>query len=180
MATHESKEASMSTESARPSRVRASDAEREQYASVVRESVGDGRLTLGEGDERLAAIYAAKFRDELRPLVADLPGEESELGRWYPGAPRGRGPHGHGLGHHGHPGLGHPHGRGRDHGMAGWGDPRRRFARHVSFVAFVAVILVSIWAATGMNFFWPVFPLAFLTFGLIRHGMWLRWSAQRR
>jgi hypothetical protein len=31
--------------------------------------VGEGRLTLAEGDERLAAIYATRFRDELRPLI---------------------------------------------------------------------------------------------------------------
>jgi hypothetical protein len=160
----------MSTESARPSRVRASDAEREQYASAVREAVGDGRLTLDEGDERLATIYAAKFRDELRPVVADLPREESE-GHHLGPSPRGR------HGHHGwSPEARRHHGR----AMAEWGDPRRRFARHVSFVAFVAVVLTSIWAATGMHFFWPIFPLAFLAFGLLRHGMWLRWTAQRR
>jgi hypothetical protein len=54
-------------------RVRASDAEREEYAAKVREAVGEGRLTLGEGDERQAALYAAKFRDELHAPIADLP-----------------------------------------------------------------------------------------------------------
>jgi len=54
-------------------RVRASDAEREEYAAKVREAVGEGRLTLGEGDERLATIYADKFRDELHAHIADLP-----------------------------------------------------------------------------------------------------------
>src|SRR3954466_13163902 len=54
-------------------RLRASDPEREEYAKLVREAVGEGRLTLGEGDERLAQVYAARFVDELAPLVADLP-----------------------------------------------------------------------------------------------------------
>jgi hypothetical protein len=54
-------------------RVRASDAEREEYATKIRDAVGEGRLTLGEGDERLAAIYATKFRDELHTTIADLP-----------------------------------------------------------------------------------------------------------
>ena len=33
----------------------------------------EGRLTLEEGEERLGAVYAAKYRDELAPLTADLP-----------------------------------------------------------------------------------------------------------
>lgn len=54
-------------------RVRASDKEREQYASMLRAAMTEGRLTLEEGEERLAQVYAAKFRDELPPLTADLP-----------------------------------------------------------------------------------------------------------
>jgi Domain of unknown function (DUF1707) len=57
-----------------PKRVRASDAEREEVATILRAAVTEGRLTLEEGDERLARVYAAKFRDDLRPLTADLPG----------------------------------------------------------------------------------------------------------
>jgi hypothetical protein len=73
----------MSTESGpepRPSgtgqshRTRASDAEREQIAHILRAAMTEGRLNLEEGEERLAAGYAAKFRDELTPLTADLPG----------------------------------------------------------------------------------------------------------
>jgi hypothetical protein len=54
--------------------MRTSDKEREQVAQVLRAAMGEGRLTLEEGEERLAAAYAAKYRDELRPLTADLPG----------------------------------------------------------------------------------------------------------
>ena len=63
----------MSTDPQRPHRTRASDAEREEFATVVRTAMTDGRLTLQEGEERLAQVYAAKFRDELPPLTADLP-----------------------------------------------------------------------------------------------------------
>ncbi len=35
--------------------------------------MSEGRLTLEEGEERLGACYAGKFRDELLPLTADLP-----------------------------------------------------------------------------------------------------------
>jgi Domain of unknown function (DUF1707) len=56
-----------------PRRVRASDAEREQIATILRAAMSEGRLTLEVGEERLAATYAATYRDELGPLTADLP-----------------------------------------------------------------------------------------------------------
>jgi hypothetical protein len=56
-------------------RIRASDAEREEYAQRVRKAVGEGRLGIDEGDERMLSVYAATYRDELGPLVADLPPE---------------------------------------------------------------------------------------------------------
>ena len=64
----------MSTDSTGGGRVRASDAEREQLTQVLRAAMTEGRLTLEEGEERLAKAYAATYRDELGPLVADLPG----------------------------------------------------------------------------------------------------------
>ena len=56
-----------------PNRMRTSDKEREQIAEILRAAMTEGRLTLEEGEERLAAAYAAKYRDELGPLTADLP-----------------------------------------------------------------------------------------------------------
>jgi hypothetical protein len=56
-----------------PNRLRTSDKEREQIAEILRAAMTEGRLTLEEGEERLAATYAAKYRDELGPLTADLP-----------------------------------------------------------------------------------------------------------
>lgn len=58
--------------------IRASDAEREKYAGIVGAATGDGRLTAGEADERLAAIYAVRFRHELDALVRDLPKPETK------------------------------------------------------------------------------------------------------
>lgn len=63
----------MSTDPRGPHRVRTSDAERERYAQILRAAMSEGRLTLEEGEERLAQVYAAKYRDELDPLTADLP-----------------------------------------------------------------------------------------------------------
>jgi hypothetical protein len=57
-----------------PNRLRTSDQEREQIAEILRAAMTEGRLNLEEGEERLGLVYAAKFRDELAPLTADLPG----------------------------------------------------------------------------------------------------------
>jgi hypothetical protein len=56
-----------------PVRLRASDAEREEVAEQLRTAMGEGRLTLDEGEQRLVAAYAATHRDELPALTADLP-----------------------------------------------------------------------------------------------------------
>jgi hypothetical protein len=56
-----------------PHRLRASDTEREQVAEILRAAMAEGRLTLEEGEERLGGVYAARYRDELAPLTADLP-----------------------------------------------------------------------------------------------------------
>jgi uncharacterized protein DUF1707 len=61
-------------EPAAPGHLRVSDADREQAAEVLRTAAGDGRLTLDELDERLAAAYAAKTYADLEPVTSDLPG----------------------------------------------------------------------------------------------------------
>ncbi|HEY6744256.1 MAG TPA: DUF1707 domain-containing protein [Mycobacteriales bacterium] len=53
--------------------VRASDADRERVAAILRGAAGQGLLTLAEVDERLAAVYAATYVTDLGPLTADLP-----------------------------------------------------------------------------------------------------------
>ena len=72
-----------------PRHLRASDADRERIANVLRDAAGDGRLTMEELDERLDAVYAAKTYAELEPITHDLP----ETGTGYvpaasPGASR--------------------------------------------------------------------------------------------
>jgi hypothetical protein len=56
-----------------PRNLRASDADRERVANVLREAAGDGRLTMDELDQRLDAVYAAKTYAELEPITHDLP-----------------------------------------------------------------------------------------------------------
>lgn len=53
--------------------MRASDAEREDTIARLHQALAEGRLDLAETDERVAAAYAARYRDELPPLLADLP-----------------------------------------------------------------------------------------------------------
>ncbi|GAB2817276.1 DUF1707 SHOCT-like domain-containing protein [Streptomyces daliensis] len=53
--------------------MRASDAERERIADVLKEAVAEGRLGVDEFQERLDSAYRARTRGELEPLVRDLP-----------------------------------------------------------------------------------------------------------
>lgn len=54
--------------------MRASDAERERIAEILREAVAEGRLEMEEFDQRLDRAYRARTHGELEPLVRDLPG----------------------------------------------------------------------------------------------------------
>ncbi len=53
--------------------MRASDADRERTATLLREHHAEGRLTVEEFHERLDAAYTAKTLGDLDALVADLP-----------------------------------------------------------------------------------------------------------
>ena len=55
-------------------KIRASDADRDRTAALLREHLAAGRLTAEEFSERLDAAYAAKTLGELDELLADLPG----------------------------------------------------------------------------------------------------------
>lgn len=53
--------------------LRISDADREAAVSRLHAAASEGRLDLGELEERLSAAYAAKTQEDLAPLLADLP-----------------------------------------------------------------------------------------------------------
>lgn len=55
--------------------LRISDADREATVARLRRASQEGRLDLGELEERVSAAYAAKTGADLEPLVADLPAE---------------------------------------------------------------------------------------------------------
>src|SRR5690348_3666779 len=129
-------EVPMSTDTPASGRIRTSDAEREQTADILRAAVTEGRLSLEEGDTRLAKAYAATYRDELAPLTTDLPSGGWEGLARTPEAMRAA---------------------------------RRALRRHASVVTVVTALLVGAWVLSGAHFFWPFLPIAFLTFGLLRH-----------
>ena len=54
-------------------RLRASDAERRATVEVLQDAVARGLLTPEEGSDRMATAFAARHRDELPSLTADLP-----------------------------------------------------------------------------------------------------------
>src|SRR4051794_11695018 len=61
--------------------VRASHAEREDTVAWLHQALGEGRLDLEETETRVTAAYAARYRDDLPPLLNDLPGsDEPHLG----------------------------------------------------------------------------------------------------
>ncbi len=126
--------------------LRASDVERERVATILRAAAADGLLTLEEADERLAVVYAAKYRDELAPATADLPASGRHL-------------------------LGNtPEAR-----SAG----RRGLTGHVAVVTVITALLIVAWSASNAPFFWPIWPIAFMVFTVVRHARRLRhpWTA---
>ncbi|MFB7931076.1 MULTISPECIES: DUF1707 domain-containing protein [Streptomyces] len=54
--------------------LRASDADRERVAGILRDAVAEGRLDMTEFEERLDATYQARTYGELVPITRDLPG----------------------------------------------------------------------------------------------------------
>jgi hypothetical protein len=54
-------------------RMRASDADRERVAGILRDAYAEGRLTAVEHEERLSEAYRAATYAELAPVLRDLP-----------------------------------------------------------------------------------------------------------
>lgn len=53
--------------------LRASDADRDRVADILRDALAEGRLDAEEHAERLDRVYGAKTVGQLEPLVRDLP-----------------------------------------------------------------------------------------------------------
>jgi hypothetical protein len=124
-----------------PGRLRAADADRERVAATIQAAGGEGRLTLDEVEDRLTAVYAARFTDELGELTADLP-RSAPAWRGRPGWPLTR----EALRRH----------------------PALRV--HLAVVVAIAVLLTIRWAVSGVAFFWPAMPMFWLLISLVAHA----------
>ena len=62
-----------------PQPIRASDAERERSIALLRDAVGEGRLTLEEFSERVGLAHAARTDQELEQITRDLPAVRDQL-----------------------------------------------------------------------------------------------------
>lgn len=112
---------------ARTLAVRASDAERERTATLLREHTAAGRLSPEELSERLDGAYAARTVGELEALVADLPAVADPA-----------------------------HALTRPARSPARERARRRVLHVAGQAAIVSAICVVIWLATGMaGSFWP-------------------------
>lgn len=140
----------MHTETDRPSGIRASDAERDEIARTIQQATADGRLTVEEADDRLAQVFATKYRDELPALVADLPRTEPDQ-----------------------PGIAGNSSTSSNVGQANrWPTGRVPFplAVHAVIVLLWSALLVTRWVASDAGYFWPAFPIFWLTVSLLVHA----------
>jgi hypothetical protein len=121
-------------------KIRASDAEREAVVSVLREAMSEGRLTLDEGEERIAAVYAATYRDELPGFTADLPSPQPPPAA---GPPRGQRPP--------------------------WQRGERRRPHPVGGLVALLAVAAGIWAVLG-HALWPAILLGILAIMILKGG----------
>jgi hypothetical protein len=125
-------------------------------AALLQQAGAEGRLTIAEVDERVAAAYAATYRRELPPLTRDLPTDEP---------------------------IDHETARGS--GRRPLPGPLRydRGLRiHAVIATVLSVMLISRWAGTGLGFFWPIFPMFWLWGSLVVRVAFRRaggWDARR-
>jgi hypothetical protein len=109
--------------------LRASDAERERAATLLRDHAAAGRLTPEELDERLDVAYAARTVGELEALAHDLPSDAGDAARAGAGSPA-RPAHREAA--------------------------RRRLLQAIGQAVLVSAATIAIWLATGADgAFWP-------------------------
>lgn len=69
--------------------IRASDADRDRIAAILREALAEGRLDAEEHAERIDGVYRAKTMGELEPLIGDLPAAREGAAAAYTPEPAG-------------------------------------------------------------------------------------------
>lgn len=161
--------------------LRVADGDRASVAEILRRAVDEGRLTLGEYDERLQSAYLARTYGDLDKLIVDLP---VSLGTWegqvnpggatvLPDAPE---PIGSATA-----GGGYDIAR-KDRAVIGDGPEVPRLITMWSTWAGVAVMTTAIWGMTaigsgGSSYFWPMWALA--PWGAVLVAKTLAWKTCR-
>jgi hypothetical protein len=130
----------------RRANLRASDADRERFVEALRQHHAEGRLTVEELTERTERAYAARALGDLDALATDLPPLP-------PPAPRPRGA----------ASSGQPAPPGLPPRMRPAG-PQRAAAkanllRSIMWYGILSLFLTVIWALSGSDNFWPVWPI---------------------
>jgi uncharacterized protein DUF1707/2TM domain-containing protein len=131
--------------------LRAADADREQFVAALRQHHADGRLTTEELAERTERAYAARTFGDLDALAADLP----------PLPPPAPGP----------PAAGAPAPADLPRRMRPPG-PRQAAAkaallRTILWFGTLSLVLIVVWAMSGRNYFWPVWPILGFTLAIV-------------
>jgi uncharacterized protein DUF1707/2TM domain-containing protein len=128
--------------------LRASDADREQFVAALRQHHAEGRLTTEELAERTERAYAARTFGDLDALAGDLPpirppAPSPGRARAADLPPRMRPP-----------------------------GPRQAAAkasliRTIVWFGTLSLVLIVIWAMSGRNYFWPVWPILGFTLAIV-------------
>jgi Domain of unknown function (DUF1707) len=141
--------------SSRDPDLRVSQAERDEVAAALARHYAEGRLTIGEYEERVAVALEAKTGRELGPLLADLPADRRAGDR-----------------------------RGRDRPGGGATGEESTWPSHrvvARVVAVAAVVLLA--ASVGLWALWLLWPALVLTGGCRharRHDVRSRGARYRR
>jgi hypothetical protein len=112
--------------------LRASDTDREQFVETLRQHHAEGRLTVEELTERTERAYAARTLGDLDALGGDLPPLQRPAG-----APATR-----------------PHPPAARQTAA-----RTALLRSVLWYGLLSLVLLVIWAMSGRDYFWPIWPI---------------------
>lgn len=121
--------------------LRASDADRDRTAGILREHYGVGRLDQDELDERVQKAYGAKTHGELSALLGDLPKLPVSAKE------------------------------ARRELVERRAQLRRRVVQESGGGLGVFFLCTAIWAVTGASgFFWPAFTLIAVVAPLVRNG----------
>jgi hypothetical protein len=115
--------------------LRASDHDRDVVLGVLGEAFADGRLTREEYDERSATTAGARTLGELPPIIADLVPLNPSRSTVATSDELDR------------------------QAVRRWEHQRREA---INGFLFIAIICWTIWAVTGANFPWPIFPTLFV------------------